>query len=144
MKTIEVHGKDPLEVLESLWTRHQKHKNIGTLPYDKVIRHTKECLAKVREYKTDIDVWEVGLPVADVKKELNKLMEDLKSAYADVQQYIGHARGIAGGSSEDLRQRKKNWCNARKYWSDHVLEHIEDETDIPEAVGRVVAQVQLP
>jgi hypothetical protein len=144
LKTIEVHGKDPLEVLESLWTRHQSHKNIGTLPYDKVIRHTKECLAKVREYKTDIDVWEVGLPVADVKKELNKLMEDLKGAYADVQQYIGHARGIAGGSSEDLRQRKKNWCNARKYWSDHVLEHIEDETDIPEAVGRVVAQVQLP
>ena len=98
----------------------------------------------MREYKTDIDVWEVGLPVADVKKELNKLMEDLKGAYADVQQYIGHARGIAGGSSEDLRQRKKNWCNARKYWSDNILEHIDDEHAIPEAVGRVVAQVQLP
>ena len=97
----------------------------------------------MRQYKTDIDAWEVGLPVASVKTELIKLMEDLKGAYADVQQYIGHARGIAGGSTEDLRQRKKNWCNARRYWSDNILDH-NDETAIPDSVVRVVAQVQLP
>ena len=97
----------------------------------------------MRQYKIDVDLWEVGLPVAKVVQELQRLTADLKGAYADVQQYIGHARGIAGGSSEDLRQRKKNWCNARKYWSDNILDHF-DETAIPDSVGRVVAQVQLP
>ena len=144
MKTIEVHGKDPLEALESLWTQHKAHKNIGTLPYAAIIEKTQECVASVKQYKIDVDLWEVGLSVAKVVKELHRLMADLRTAYADVQQYIGHARGIAGGSSEDLRQRKKNWCNARKYWSDNILEHVDDETAIPESVGRVVAQVQLP
>ena len=137
-----MHGKDPLEALESLWTQHKAHKNIGTLPYVAIIEKTKECVASVKRYKIDIDLWQSGLSVAKVVQELHRLMADLRAAYAEVQQYIEHARGIAGGSSEDLRQRKKNWCNARKYWSDHVLEFIEEETDIPEAVGRVVAQVQ--
>ena len=144
MKTIEVHGKDPLEALESLWTQHKAHKNIGTLPYATIIEKTQECVASVKRYKIDVDLWQVGLSVAKVVKELHRLMADLRTAYAEVQQYIGHARDIAGGSSEDLRTRKRNWCNARTYWVDNILEHIDDETEIPESVGRVVAQVQLP
>ena len=139
-----MHGKDPLEVLEALWRQHGGHKNICKLPYTAVIEKTQECLASVKQYKIDVDLWQVGLSVAKVVKELHRLMADLRAAYAEVQQYIGHARDIAGGSSEDLRTRKRNWCNARTYWVDHILEHIDDETDIPESVGRVVAQVHLP
>ena len=139
-----MHGNDPLGVLEALWKQHGSHKNVAKLPYPAVIEKTQECLASVRQYKIDVDLWEVGLSVAKVVQELHRLMADLKAAYAEVQQYIGHARGIAGGSSEDLRTRKRNWCNARTYWVDNILEHIDDETEIPESVGRVVAQVQLP
>ena len=139
-----MHGKDPLEALQSLWTQHKAHKNIGTLPYAAIIKKTQDCVASVKQYKVDIDLWQVGLSVAKVVLELLRLMEDLKTAYAEVQQYIGHARDIAGGSSEDLRTRKRNWCNARTNWVDNILQHIDDETEIPESVGRVVAQVQLP
>ena len=71
-------------MLESLWRQHGSHKNIGKLPYTAVIEKTQECLASVRQYKIDVDLWEVGLPVAKVVQELQRLIADLKGAYADV------------------------------------------------------------
>ena len=130
-------------MLEALWRQHGSHKNIGKLPYTEIIEKAKQCLALVSQYKVDVDVWEVGLPPESVVKELQRLIVDLEGSYADVQKYIVHARGIAGGETDELRQQKKNWCNARRYWSDNILDH-NDETPIPDSVCRVVAQVQLP